>query len=100
MFQRMHSEEATTFRSRPACSETMKCRDARRIWFWHHSPLIFTGVMCFFFGDIVSEIVQSMLPVGYYAYLHSAFLTYFWQHKEFQIGDIVVSHYLALWFTI
>jgi len=48
--------------------------DARRIWFWRHSGLILTGVMCFFFGGIVSEIVQSMLP-----------------YKEFQMGDVVAN---------
>lgn len=39
-------------------------RDARRVWFWRESPLIFTGVFCFFLGGIVSEFVQSMLPVS------------------------------------
>ncbi|GJE97764.1 VanZ family protein [Phanerochaete sordida] len=48
--------------------------DARRIWFWHHSPVIFTGVMCFFFGGIVSEFVQSLLP-----------------YKEYQIGDVFAN---------
>ncbi|KAH7916560.1 hypothetical protein BJ138DRAFT_1139333 [Hygrophoropsis aurantiaca] len=48
--------------------------DARRIWFWRHSSLIFTAVMCFFFGGLVSEIVQSMLP-----------------YKEFQFGDVVAN---------
>jgi len=48
--------------------------DARRIWFWRHSPLIFTGVICFFFGGIISEIVQSLLP-----------------YKEFQFGDVVAN---------
>lgn len=48
--------------------------DARRIWFWRYSPLIFTGVICFFFGGIVSEIVQSLLP-----------------YKEFQIGDVIAN---------
>lgn len=37
--------------------------DARRIWFWHYSPVIFTGFVCFFAGGIISEVVQSMLPV-------------------------------------
>lgn len=44
-------------------------RDARRIWFWRHSPLILTGLICFFFGGIVSEIVQSLLPVRRLAWL-------------------------------
>ncbi|EPQ57201.1 hypothetical protein GLOTRDRAFT_38655 [Gloeophyllum trabeum ATCC 11539] len=48
--------------------------EARRIWFWRHAGLIFTGIICFFFGDIVSEIVQSMLP-----------------YKEFQMGDILAN---------
>jgi hypothetical protein len=39
-------------------------RDARRIWFWRHSGLMFTAVTCVFFGGIVSEVVQSMLPVA------------------------------------
>lgn len=37
--------------------------DARRIWFWRYSPVIFTGTICFFAGGIISEVVQSMLPV-------------------------------------
>ncbi|KAF9650868.1 hypothetical protein BDM02DRAFT_1211069 [Thelephora ganbajun] len=48
--------------------------DARRIWFWRYSPVIFTGFVCFFAGGIVSEVVQSMLP-----------------YKEFQIGDVVAN---------
>jgi len=48
--------------------------DARRIWFWRHSGLIFTAVVCFFFGGLVSEFVQSMLP-----------------YKEFQFGDVVAN---------
>ncbi|KAI0762089.1 hypothetical protein BD413DRAFT_585455 [Trametes elegans] len=48
--------------------------DARRIWFWRSAPLIFSGVICFFFGGIISEIVQSMLP-----------------YKEFQVGDIAAN---------
>ncbi|THV05016.1 hypothetical protein K435DRAFT_133937 [Dendrothele bispora CBS 962.96] len=48
--------------------------DARRIWFWRHSGLIFTGFICFFCGGILSEIVQSLLP-----------------YKEFQIGDVVAN---------
>ncbi|KIJ67782.1 hypothetical protein HYDPIDRAFT_173545 [Hydnomerulius pinastri MD-312] len=48
--------------------------DARRIWFWRHSGLIFTAVICFFFGGLVSEIVQSMLP-----------------YKEFDFGDVVAN---------
>ncbi|RDX47938.1 hypothetical protein OH76DRAFT_1405493 [Lentinus brumalis] len=48
--------------------------DARRIWFWRSAPLIFTGVVCFFFGGIMSEFVQSMLP-----------------YKEFQAGDVAAN---------
>ncbi|CCL99091.1 uncharacterized protein FIBRA_01105 [Fibroporia radiculosa] len=48
--------------------------DARRIWFWRSSPLIFTGITCFFLGGIISEFVQSMLP-----------------YKEFQIGDVAAN---------
>ncbi|KAF8894091.1 hypothetical protein BD779DRAFT_1505213 [Infundibulicybe gibba] len=48
--------------------------DARRIWFWRHSGLIFTGFVCFFCGGIVSEIVQSLLP-----------------YKEFQFGDVIAN---------
>ncbi|KAF9792913.1 hypothetical protein BJ322DRAFT_996208 [Thelephora terrestris] len=48
--------------------------DARRIWFWRHSPLIFTGIVCFFAGGFISEVVQSTLP-----------------YKEFQIGDVVAN---------
>ncbi|KAK7692339.1 hypothetical protein QCA50_003964 [Cerrena zonata] len=48
--------------------------DARRVWFWRESPLIFTGVFCFFFGGIISEFVQSMLP-----------------YKEFQFGDVIAN---------
>jgi VanZ family protein len=48
--------------------------DARRIWFWRHSGLIFTSITCFFFGGIVSEIVQSMLP-----------------YKNFDFGDVVAN---------
>ncbi|KAK0225865.1 hypothetical protein IW262DRAFT_716048 [Armillaria fumosa] len=57
--------------------------DARRIWFWRHSGLIFTAVVCFFCGGILSEIVQSLLP-----------------YKEFQLGDVVANllgSSLGLW---
>ncbi|KAI0690526.1 hypothetical protein BC835DRAFT_1364162 [Cytidiella melzeri] len=47
---------------------------ARRIWFWRYSPIIFTGVVCFLFGGILSEVVQSLLP-----------------YKEFQVGDVVAN---------
>jgi len=48
--------------------------DARRVWFWRHSGLIFTAIVCFFFGGIVSEIVQSMLP-----------------YKTFDFGDVTAN---------
>jgi len=48
--------------------------DARRVWFWRQAPLIFTGVVCFLFGGILSEYVQSMIPL-----------------KEFQFGDVVAN---------
>ncbi|KAF8844305.1 hypothetical protein BDN67DRAFT_765193 [Paxillus ammoniavirescens] len=48
--------------------------DARRVWFWRHVGLIFSVIVCFFFGGLVSEIVQSMLP-----------------HKEFELGDVVAN---------
>jgi len=46
----------------------------RRIWFWRHSGLILTAIICFFCGGILSEVVQSMLPF-----------------KDFQIGDVVAN---------
>jgi hypothetical protein len=49
--------------SKDPALNTPYSRDARRIWFWRHANLIFTAVVCFFFGGFVSEIVQSMLPV-------------------------------------
>ncbi|CAE6419567.1 unnamed protein product [Rhizoctonia solani] len=48
--------------------------DARRIWIWRHFSIIATLIMCFFFGGIVSEIVQSFFP-----------------NKTFQAGDIMVG---------
>ncbi|KAJ8509069.1 hypothetical protein ONZ45_g8733 [Pleurotus djamor] len=48
--------------------------EARRIWFWRHAGLLFTGFICFFCGGILSEFVQSMLP-----------------YKEFQFGDVVAN---------
>ncbi|KAI0829796.1 hypothetical protein BC628DRAFT_1358804 [Trametes gibbosa] len=48
--------------------------EARRIWFWRNAPLIFTGIACFFFGGVISEIVQSLLP-----------------YKTFQAGDIAAN---------
>jgi len=57
--------------------------DARRIWFWRNSGVIITGVICFFFGGIISEVVQSMLP-----------------YKVFELGDIIANllgSSLGLW---
>ncbi|KAI0766511.1 hypothetical protein BC629DRAFT_1292960 [Irpex lacteus] len=48
--------------------------DAKRIWFWRYAPLISTGIVCFFFGGILSEVVQSLLP-----------------YKEFQMGDVIAN---------
>ncbi|KAF5380462.1 hypothetical protein D9615_004627 [Tricholomella constricta] len=48
--------------------------DARRIWFWRHSGLIFTAFVCFFCGGILSEFVQSLLP-----------------YKEFEAADVVAN---------
>ncbi|EAU91442.2 hypothetical protein CC1G_01931 [Coprinopsis cinerea okayama7 len=47
---------------------------ARRIWFWRYSSLIFTTVICFFCGGILSEFVQAALP-----------------YKDFDLGDIVAN---------
>jgi hypothetical protein len=38
-------------------------REYRRIWFWRHCPMLFTIFVCFILGGIVSEFVQSLLPV-------------------------------------
>jgi len=57
--------------------------DARRIWIWRNAGTILTSIICFFFGGIVSEIIQSMLP-----------------YKEFQIGDVIANllgSALGLW---
>ncbi|KAG8928776.1 hypothetical protein FRC03_009160 [Tulasnella sp. 419] len=48
--------------------------DARRIWFWRYAPVIATLIICFFFGGIVSEIVQGLLP-----------------YKTFDIWDVVAN---------
>lgn len=51
-------------------------RNARHIWFWRNSPLMITGVVCFFFGGIISEVVQSLLLVSaFIIVLPPAFLT-------------------------
>jgi hypothetical protein len=48
--------------------------------------------MCFFLGGIVSEFVQSLLPVRRSPFPSLAFLTHTIsaQYKTFQFGDIVV----------
>jgi len=48
-------------------------RSVRRIWFWRHSALIFTGFTCFFCGGILSEFVQAALPVESVFSPHSSF---------------------------
>jgi len=48
--------------------------EARRIWFWRHSGLIFTVITCFFCGGILSEVVHSLLP-----------------YKEFEFGNVVAN---------
>ena len=66
--------------------------DARRIWFWRYSPVIFTGFVCFFAGGIVSEIVQSMLPVCPLPPIFGpSRLILTPQYKEFQIWDVVAN---------
>ena len=67
-------------------------RSVRRIWFWRHSPLIFTGFICFFCGGILSEIVQAALPVE--SFLYTLFVVLYsngeTQFKHFEWGDILV----------
>jgi len=47
---------------------------ARRIWGWRHASAILTGIVCFGFGAIGSEFIQSLLP-----------------YKTFQIGDVIAN---------
>lgn len=76
-------------------------REYRRIWFWRHSPLMFTVFVCLFLGGIVSEFVQSLLPVRPLSLFlifnsHTCFSA---QYKTFQFGDVVVrspSHDLCV----
>lgn len=66
-------------------------RSVRRIWFWRHSPLIFTGFTCFFCGGILSEFVQAALPVE--SFFTSPIPLYFKnevQFKNFEWGDVMV----------
>lgn len=67
-------------------------RNARRVWFWRHSSLIFTFVICFICGGILSEIVQSLLPVKSLTVKDSniGLTSRELQYKEFQFGDLVV----------
>jgi hypothetical protein len=37
---------------------------ARRVWYIRRAPLILTLVMSFFFGSVVSEFIQGLLPVS------------------------------------
>jgi len=48
--------------------------DARRVWLWRYSALIFTFSVCFIVGGIFSEFVQSMLPF-----------------KNFEWGDVIAN---------
>ncbi|KAK7020561.1 hypothetical protein R3P38DRAFT_2970192 [Favolaschia claudopus] len=68
--------------------------DQRRVWFWRHSALIITGFICFFCGGIMSEFVQSLLPVRFQHMSIDFFFTATVnqpQYKEFQFGDIVAN---------
>lgn len=56
-------------------------REYRRIWFWRHSPLMFTVFVCLFLGGIVSEFVQSLLPVR-----PLFFLLIFNSHASFSVS--------------
>jgi len=38
---------------------------ARRVWYIRRAPLLLTLVTSFFFGGIISELVQSALPVSF-----------------------------------
>ncbi|KAF7338245.1 hypothetical protein MVEN_02049800 [Mycena venus] len=64
----------------------------RRIWFWRNSALIITGFVCFFCGGILSEFVQSMLPVRsprvWYQACNALLLNLRFQ---FQFGDVVAN---------
>ncbi|KAF8513147.1 hypothetical protein BU17DRAFT_53464 [Hysterangium stoloniferum] len=57
--------------------------EARRIWIWRNSGLILTGIICFFFGGFISEVIQSLLP-----------------YKQFDFGDVIANllgSMLGLW---
>ncbi|KAK4688274.1 hypothetical protein P7C73_g1832, partial [Tremellales sp. Uapishka_1] len=52
---------------------------ARRVWYIRRAPLLLTLVLAFFFGGIVSEVVQSALPanlLGSLTFLYLAHLLY------------------------
>lgn len=56
--------------------------------------MILTGFICFVLGGVVSEFVQSLLPVRICPYVHPLYftncITHLEQYKEFQFGDVVV----------
>ncbi|KAF7323031.1 hypothetical protein HMN09_00082900 [Mycena chlorophos] len=71
--------------------------EARRHWAWRNLSLIITLFVCFFCGGILSEFVQSMLPVrhsrlfrryGLHSYIQSERL---FLRAQFQFGDIVAN---------
>jgi hypothetical protein len=39
-------------------------REARHIFFWRYFGLGFSGIVCLLLGGIVSEFIQSLLPVS------------------------------------
>jgi hypothetical protein len=61
-----------------------------------------TIFVCFFLGGIMSEFIQSLLPVRLSPSLSLVFLTrtISAQHKTFQFGDIVVRSCLSLSFAL
>lgn len=63
---------------------------ARRVWYIRRAPLILTLVASFFFGSIVSEFVQGMLPVRALTTLECRASANGSQWKDFQWGDILV----------
>ena len=73
-------------------------RDARRVWLWRHAPLILTAIFCFFFGGIISEVVQSLLPVELLVLLSILSMAQtIHQHQHLEVGDIAVrTHCLCV----
>jgi len=45
-------------------SDTQITSEARHILFWRYFPLGFSSIVCLLLGGIVSEFVQSLLPVS------------------------------------